>query len=158
MSNIKIQPAKALDFIAIAALDRIAWKEGIDSEFIPDGEHAWRVWTEHALTFIARDTNADIIGVVLAFPTLRQGYCLHKIMVVKKHRGQGIGAKLLTALLATIDSENASCFLTVSPANRDALKLYRQRGFTQEKFYIGYYRATEDRFLLTRPRNERNPR
>jgi phosphinothricin acetyltransferase len=158
MSNIKIQPAKALDFIAIAALDRIAWKEGIDSEFIPDGEHAWRVWTEHALTFIARDTNADIIGVVLAFPTLRQGYCLHKIMVVKKHRGQGIGAKLLTALLATIDSENASCFLTVSPANRDALKLYRQRGFTQEKFYIGYYRATEDRFLLTRPRNERDPR
>lgn len=158
MSNIKIQPAKALDFIAIAALDRIAWKEGIDSEFIPDGEHAWRVWTEHALTFIARDTNADIIGVVLAFPTIRQGYCLHKIMVVKKHRGQGIGAKLLTALLAAIDSENASCFLTVSPANRDALKLYRQRGFTQEKFYIGYYRATEDRFLLTRPRNERNPR
>jgi len=158
MSNIKIQPAKALDFIAIAVLDRIAWKEGIDSEFIPDGEHAWRVWTEHALTFIARDTNADIIGVVLAFPTIRQGYCLHKIMVVKKHRGQGIGAKLLTALLATIDSENASCFLTVSPANRDALKLYRQRGFTQEKFYIGYYRATEDRFLLTRPRNERNPR
>ena len=158
MSNIKIQPAKALDFIAIAALDRIAWKEGIDSEFIPDGEHAWRVWTEHALTFIARDTNADIIGVVLAFPTLRQGYCLHKIMVVKKHRGQGIGAKLLTALLALIDSENASCFLTVSPANRDALKLYRQRGFTQEEFHIGYYRATEDRFLLTRPRNERNPR
>jgi ribosomal-protein-alanine N-acetyltransferase len=158
MSNIKIQPAKALDFIAIAALDRIAWKEGIDSEFIPDGEHAWRVWTEHALTFIARDTNADIIGVVLAFPTIGQGYCLHKIMVVKKHRGQGIGAKLLTALLATIDSENASCFLTVSPANRDALKLYRQRGFTQEKFYIGYYRATEDRFLLTRPRNERNSR
>ena len=158
MSHIKIQPANALDFIAIAALDRIAWKEGPESEFIPDGEHVWRVWTEHALTFIARDNYGDLIGVVLAFSTVRHGYCLHKIMVVKKHRNQGICAKLLTALLAAIDSENASCFLTVSPANHDALKLYRQRGFTQEEFHVGYYRATEDRFLLTRPRSERNSR
>ena len=67
MSHIKIQPANALDFIAIAALDRIAWKEGPESEFIPDGEHVWRVWTEHALTFIARDNYGDLIGVVLAF-------------------------------------------------------------------------------------------
>ena len=40
-------------FAAVAALDRRAWKGYPNSRFISDGEHAWRLWCEYALTFVA---------------------------------------------------------------------------------------------------------
>ena len=38
----EITRAKAGEFLEIAALDREAWKQNRNSEFIPDGEHVWR--------------------------------------------------------------------------------------------------------------------
>ena len=66
-------------------------------------------------------------------------------------RGQGLGSLLIENLLGIIDRECASCFLTVSPENSNALKLYRKWGFTSEEFVAGYYRENEDRLVLIRP-------
>lgn len=148
----RIDRAVPDDFLAVAALDRNAWRQNANATFIPDGEHVWRIWCEHALTFVARDAQGDVVGAVLAFPCVGERlYCLHKIMIRREERGLGIAPQLMAALLTGIDRLGARIFLTVDPANAKALRLYEQWGFTDRQFVPGYYRAAEDRLVLTRP-------
>ena len=69
------------EFAEIAKLDRIAWLDSFKGEFIPDGEHVWRVWVEYALTFVAVD-NEKIIGVSLAFPCTDDSYAIFRMRYV----------------------------------------------------------------------------
>ncbi len=64
-----IRPAQLQDFLCIAELDRESWKDNAYSKYIPDGEHAWRLWVEHALVFCAEE-ELQIVGVILAFPSV----------------------------------------------------------------------------------------
>ena len=146
-----VQQAMPSDFLPIAALDRAAWLTSANSEFIPDGEHAWRIWCQHAHVVLGRSESGSVVGAALAFRCVDGGYCLHKVMVDPVCRGQGLGSLLVENLLGIIDRECASCFLTVSPENSNALKLYRKWGFTSEEFVAGYYRENEDRLVLIRP-------
>lgn len=138
------------DFLAVAALDRIAWPEEPDV-FIPDGEHAWRLWCEHATVLIAKlsegqmpESNA-VAGALLMFPT-KQGECfLHKIMVHPEARGQGIGSALMKAGLARA---TVNTLLTVNPKNTAAVRLYRNFGFEIRELVSGYYRPHEDRYVM----------
>lgn len=149
--TMRVQRTKSSDFLPIAALDRVAWRHNAHSEFVPDGEHVWRIWCEHALTFAAWSDAGELVGGIVAFPCLDGTYCLHKVIVAESQRGQGVGAKLFEALFAELDTKGVDCFLTVDPANENARKLYRKWGFTREKFVAGFYREQEDRFVLTRP-------
>jgi len=146
---IQIDAAKPNDFLAVAALDRVAWLKNRNPEFIPDGEHVWRIWCEHALTFVARDGD-NIVAAILAFPCVAGMYCVHKVMVAESCRGQGLGSKLFEALLTEIDRRGVDAFLTVDPVNQNAIKLYEKWGFTEKTFVPGFYRANEDRFVLMR--------
>ncbi len=146
---IDIVPSAPGDFLEIAALDRLAWRQNRNSEFIPDGEHVWRIWCEHALTFVAR-RDGEIVGAVLAFACTDGGYCLHKAMVSEACRGHGVGSRLFESLLSKIDGMGVDVFLTVDPVNEGAIKLYEKWGFTDHKFVKGYYRDNEDRLVLTR--------
>lgn len=148
--ELTINSASGRDFLAIAALDRCAWLGNGNHEFIPDGEHAWRLWVDGAHVFVARKDEA-IVGAILAFPTLDGALCVHKVMVEKAYRGRGIGAGLFAVLLDRVDRDGgADCFLTVDPANQAALRLYEKWGFTERRFVAGYYREAEDRYVLTR--------
>jgi len=146
-----VQRATPHDFLPIAALDRTAWLASANSEFIPDGEHAWRIWCQHAHVVLGRSESGSVVGAALAFRCVDGSYCLHKVMVDPACRGQGLGSLLVENLLDMIDRERASCFLTVSPENSNALRLYRKWGFSREEFVAGYYREKEDRLVLTRP-------
>lgn len=146
---IKYEKATVSDFLAIAELDREAWKLNRSPEFIPDGEHVWRVWVEHALVFLAKENNV-VIGAILAFPCISEKWCVHKVFIRQDKRGLGIGTKLFDELLREIDKIGADCFLTVDPINSNAIKLYEKWGFTEREFVKGYYRPNEDRFVLTR--------
>lgn len=150
MNDVVIEKARDRDFLSVAALDRVAWRASENGTYIPDGEHAWRIWCEHALTYIGKTAHGEVVAALVAFPCLNQSYCLHKIMVASSQQGCGIGSRLFDALLADLDRLNADCFLTVAPTNTKALKLYRARGFTEETLVKGYYRAEEDRLVLTR--------
>ena len=146
----RIERARTEDFLEIARLDREAWAQNRNSEYIPDGEHAWRLWTEHALVFCAWENDA-LIGAVLAFPTTTDGlYCLHKVFVDHACRGKGLGSELFDVVLAECDARGVDCFLTVDPVNEGAISLYEKWGFVERKFVEGYYRKEEDRFVLTR--------
>ena len=80
-------------FMEIAALDRVAWLP----EHHADGEHAWRLWTEHAVVFNARaKAGGALLGSVLSFPCLPPAagegwavtmFCLHKVRRGPKCRG-----------------------------------------------------------------------
>lgn len=149
--RLNIRRANAGDFLAVAALDRCAWQRNRHPEFIPDGEHVWRIWCDHALTWVACH-GGDVVGAILAFPCSGRGacYCLHKIMVDDACRGQGIGSRLMEALLVELDRGGFDAFLTVDPANPQALRLYERWGFTERRFEPGFYREGEDRLVLTR--------
>ncbi|MFK7951190.1 MAG: GNAT family N-acetyltransferase [Saprospiraceae bacterium] len=147
--NLKIKPSKSSDFLEVAALDRIAWKSNSHSEFIPDGEHVWRIWCENALMFTAF-LDKKIVGAILAFPCLDDTFCIHKVFVHPTQRNQGIGAKLFEVLNSKLDELQKDGWLTVSPDNENARKLYAKWGFTNETFCKGFYRSYEDRFVLLR--------
>lgn len=141
--------AEIQDFLAIAKLDREAWDLDRNAQYIPDGEHAWRLWVEHALVMKA-EYSGEITGAILAFPCSSGAWCIHKVFVRWDQRARGIGSKLLEVLLVEIDKIGVDCFLTVDPANTRAVRLYRKWGFTEEEFVEGYYRQNEDRLVLTR--------
>lgn len=147
----KVEAATTADFLAIAALDRTAWRHAPHGDRIADGEHIWRIWCQEALTFVARAPNDLLAGAVVAFPCLNGSFCLHKAMVDFAFRGQGLGSLLFEGLLSELDRREITCFLTVAPNNQAAIRLYRKWGFCQEELVHGYYRPDEDRLVLTRP-------
>ena len=158
-----IEPAVSQDFLQVSALDRIAWLH-TGEQFIPDGEHVWRVWCEYANVLVARpprkhrpprnqDTSpppesGDIAGALVMFPTNDGESFLHKIMVNPDIRGQGIGTALMHAAL-----KMAKCpvLLTVDPGNDAAVQLYRNFGFEVRTHVDGYYREHEHRYLMAHP-------
>lgn len=145
----EIRRAAEKDFLPIAALDRVAWKDNRHSEFVPDGEHVWRIWVEHALVFCAEEGGL-IVGAVLAFPCMDGSYCLHKVFMAHEAQGKGVGSRLFEVVLAEIDQLNADIFLTVDPENERAIRLYERWGFSERRFVAGFYREHEDRLVLTR--------
>jgi len=146
-----IRRANPEDFLSVAKLDREAWSANREATFIPDGEHAWRLWCEHAIVFVYEPEDT-VLGAALAFPTLSSTFCLHKIFVDATCRGEGVGSALMREALGEIDRVGAACFLTVDPENEAAIRLYESFGFVDRAFVSGYYRAAEDRFVLTRPK------
>jgi ribosomal protein S18 acetylase RimI-like enzyme len=143
------QKAIISDFLAAARLDRQAWKTYQNAENIPDGEHVWRLWAEHALMFVAKE-ESNLIGTIIAFPCLSGKWYVHKLMVSGEWRQQGIGTRLFHLLLEAIDAVQADCFLTVDPENHKLITFYNRLGFTDNVYIKGYYRESEDRLVLTR--------
>jgi ribosomal protein S18 acetylase RimI-like enzyme len=149
-----IEQALTSDFLAVAALDRMVWPDTPET-FIPDGEHVWRVWAEHATLLVARTTGGlqlsetgDICGAVVMFPSDTGETFLHKIMVHPDSRGQGIGSALMQAALSRAESD---VLLTVDPENAPAVQLYRNFGFDIRERVTGYYRPHEDRYVMVYP-------
>jgi len=145
------------DFLNVAALDRIVWPDTLDT-FIPDGEHAWRLWCEHATVLVARKTTVpplpesnDIAGALLMFPTKQGETFLHKIMVHADCRGSGIGSALMREALLRAETP---VLLTVDPDNGPAVQLYRNFGFEVRTRVDGYYRPHEHRFVMVHPGRE----
>lgn len=143
-----IKPAEPADFLEVAALDRSAWPEEPDT-FIPDGEHAWRLWCEYATVLIAvvpqKDQTQLLAGALLMFPTNTGETFLHKIMVHPNYRGRGIGSALMKQALQ--DARDV-VLLTVNPENSPAVRLYESFGFQIRTRVDGYYRPHEHRLIM----------
>jgi len=152
----RIRQATKKDFLSIAALDREVWKQNEYSEFASDGEHTWRLWTDYALVFCAltdwddRSFKQKIVGAVIAFPTVKDIYCIPKIFISSRYRGQGVGNNLLSVLLDKTDEIKTDVFLTVDPILTSAISLYKKYGFTVLTYKEGYYRPEEDRLIMLR--------
>ncbi|QDT28153.1 putative acetyltransferase [Gimesia panareensis] len=143
-----IKPAEPGDFLEVAALDRNAWPAEPDT-FIPDGEHAWRLWCEYATVLIAVEPQEDnqefVVGALLMFPTNTSEIFLHKIMVHPDYRSRGIGSALMKQALQ--DAQDV-VLLTVNPENSPAVRLYESFGFQIRTRVDGYYRPHEHRLIM----------
>lgn len=147
----EIVPAVTDEFLDIAALDRIAWPVVPDT-FIPDGEHIWRVWVEHAVMLVAKvrgreplSESHEIAGALVMFPTNASELFLHKIMVHPVCRGAGVGTELMSRAL---EQATAPVLLTVDPDNAPAVQLYERFGFRVRERIDGFYRPHEDRLIM----------
>lgn len=155
--NYQIEVAKTGDFLNVAALDRIAWPQ-LPDVYIPDGEHIWRIWAEHATLLVARHVprenwtaaeriaaTGDVLGALVMFPNDRGELFLHKIMVHPERRGMGIGSQLMSAAL---ERANRPVLLTVNPDNMAAVKLYESFQFRIREHVEGFYRPHEHRYVM----------
>ena len=147
-NNITIRPSNAADFLAVHQVDLHGWANIKETNYLPDGEHTWRIWCEHALCYVAI-TNDEVVGFILAFPTTTDRlYCFHKIVVREDMRGKRVGGMLLRRLTEEMDTRKLRCFLTVAPYNAPAIALYSSLGFKKSEYVAGYYRANEDRHIM----------
>lgn len=153
-SDMQPERAKPQDFLNIAALDRIAWADS-GSNFIPDGEHVWRVWCEYATVLVVRSEknlseSGDIAGALVMFPTELREQFLHKIMVHPDCRGRGLGTQLMDAGLKLATEP---VLLTVNPDNLAAVRVYEKSGYRVRERVNGYYRSHEHRLIMEHPGN-----
>lgn len=143
-----VQRAGVSDFLAIAALDGIAWGK---ASHVVDGEHTWRIWCEFSKVYMIRSDEpamADTQGVAAALVIYMcdDGRAmLHKIMVHPSCRGKGMGTRLMHEALSHATTE---VLLTVDPANTRAADLYKHMGFKTLQHFQGFYRPNEHRDLM----------
>lgn len=117
-------------------------------------------WSEAALR--EELENPDAVFLVCLLNGKPAGYAgmhapagdcyLDNIAVFPQFRRQGLGAKLLEALEARA-VERGGSFLTleVRPSNREALALYRSRGYSEAGRRKNFYEdPREDALLLTK--------
>ena len=153
--NFVVRQATAMDLSEIVSLDRTVW----DDPETSDGTHAWRLWIDYALVFVARD-NEKLVGVLLAFPAMRRPdmYLLHKLFVEKDAENRGIAKTLIQRLFKALNqfyppggdkkTQTFSIRLTVSPENDTAKKLYRRWGFCELWTEPDYYGHGETRTIM----------
>lgn len=151
----EVRWASIADFSAIASLDRESWKDNRNSEFIPDGEHVWRVWVEHAYVCVAIDKNNlesdKIFGVALSFPSTKHNiHFVHKIFMAAEYRGLGVGKKLMSKICSKYDENNITAYLTTDTDNKAMQRLAEASGFSEKELVRGYYQKNEDRWLYKR--------
>ena len=148
--NIIIRKAKISDFLSVAELDRRAWKDNRNSDFIPDGEHVWRLWMEYSTVFVA-EIHKKIVGVVLLFKANNCSlYLFHKIFIDKNYRDKKIGNMFFQNIANFLDKEKADCLLTTDPVNARMIHLCEKYGFNEKQLIKSYYRQDEDRIVIRR--------
>ncbi|MHB1664948.1 MAG: GNAT family N-acetyltransferase [bacterium] len=148
--DIIIRKANISDFLNISELDRQAWKDNRNSDFIPDGEHVWRLWVEYSTVFVA-EYNKKIVGVVLLFKANECSlYLFHKIFIDKNYRDKKLGNMFFKNIVNFLDCEKADCLLTTDPINSRMIHLCAKYGFNDKQLIKGYYRQDENRMVIRR--------
>ena len=148
--DITIRKAGISDFLTISELDRQAWRDNRNSDFIPDGEHVWRLWVEYSAVFIA-EYDKKIIGTALLFKADNCSlYLFHKIFIDKNYRDKKIGNMFFQNIVDFLDKEKADCLLTTDPINSRMIRLCAKYGFNHKELVKDYYRRDEDRLVIKR--------
>lgn len=109
-----------------------------------DGEFASLLEQDTVFGFIARETGRGgkaPAGFVLARQAAGEAEIL-TIAVARAHRRQGLGWKLMDAVLRRLHGERAEAlFLEVDETNAAAIALYRRFGFSQVGKRPNYYQS-----------------
>ena len=150
LNEVKFRRAQVADFLQIAALDRVGWQQNKAAEFIPDGEHLWRFFVAYSAVFVA-EHDEKIIGFANVFRANDEAmFLLHKVVVDRTFRGQGVGQGLLSKVAKECDCHGVVCLTTVDPGNMSMLHVCQKFGFTEKEYQTGYYRPEEHRYVLKR--------
>lgn len=87
-------------------------------------------------------------GIVPAKP--REAWII-RMRIADNCQGRGHGRMLTSALIAVLQNKGVNrIFLTVSPANIPAARLYTSAGFFETAFKPDYFGPGEDRLIMSR--------
>lgn len=110
--------------------------------YLPDDMHTM---------LCAVDDAGKVVGYIGLMYVLDEGY-IANVAVSQDYRRQGIGSKLLTALVDEAKRKDLS-FLTleVRESNENAIALYKKAGFSEVGLRKNYYdKPTENAILMTK--------
>ena len=120
----------------------LPWTRENISAYLPDDMH---------IMLCAVDDAGKVVGYIGLMYVLDEGY-IANVAVSQDHRRQGIGTKLLAALVNEAKKRSLS-FLTleVRESNESAIALYKNAGFTEVGLRKNYYdKPTENAILMTK--------
>ncbi len=102
--------------------------------------------------WVLEDDGAGIIGYAVLWCILDEGE-LANIAVTASHRGRGLGARLLSAMIDIARERGvASLYLEVRVSNEKAAELYRRFGFEKIGMRRDYYDSPREDAVLMRAR------
>ena len=105
---------------------------------------------EHSL--VVEDVSGNLLGFAIYQQVLDEA-TLMNIAVHPQHQGQGLGIRLVTALLSALsDRAVQRCLLEVRAGNDRAIALYRKQGFVDDGLRSNYYPSAtgrEDALLMS---------
>jgi ribosomal-protein-alanine N-acetyltransferase len=136
-----LEPLAAVDSPAIATIHR----EDFARPWT-DGEFASLLAQDSVFGYVARETGrgaAAPVGFVLARLAAGEGEIL-TVAVARTHRRQGLGWRLMDAVLRELHGQRAEAlFLEVDETNDAAIALYRGLGFFEVGKRPHYYESLE---------------
>jgi len=140
--------ATPADLDAVVALERIIFPDDAwPRDKLEDDLHSAYA------NFLVSESDGTISGYAIAQHLPGNDVAdIQNIAVVEAHRGEGLGAILLDALVAWCESRDASAvMLEVRADNAPAQALYATRGFQPIATRPGYYQpAGVDAFVMRR--------
>ena len=146
--NLSVRPYRDGDFPAVVSLE----VNGIHEPY----RSAVFVRQQAALspkTFLVAVEDGKIVGftvAVIVHDTPDRAWIL-RVMVRDGFRHCGIGTALIRENCRVLSSQGVrEIFLTVSPDNEPAIRLYTQEGFVQDQLVFAYFGEGEDRFVMKR--------
>lgn len=90
------------------------------------------------------------VGYIGSWMTVPNAEILN-LFVIEKYRGQGIGSRLIQAVIDRCEAEDiADLTLEVRPSNTFAVELYEKLGFERAAVRKRYYADGEDAFLMVK--------
>lgn len=90
---------------------------------------------EAGLLWIVRDPTGDVVGVG-EVGSLDGEPVVYKLYVAASRRGEGIGARLLEAMIATLPDGVARVLLEHVAANHRAAAFYERQGFVLDRIEV----------------------
>lgn len=148
MNDIAIREACLQDMDAIYGIEQtsfsVAWSR---ESFVSAFE------SENIQIFAAEEENALIgFGCIMVIPPESE---ILNLAVLPQYRGQGIGGRLLSAMLACAEEQKAkSAYLEVRESNAPARALYEKNGFFPLGIRKNYYtKPTENAIIMQKKLN-----
>lgn len=144
--TVRLEPMRWWHIAELAPLERVLFGPECWSEALFWSELAQRD-TRHFLVALADD---EVVGYAGLCDYPDEAW-VQTMAVAPAAQGQGIGAQLLTALLAEAARRGQRAVsLEVRSDNARAQRLYERHGFTRTGVRRGYYPGGVDALVLTR--------
>ncbi|MBI4460188.1 MAG: GNAT family N-acetyltransferase [Acidobacteria bacterium] len=152
-SAISIRDYNPSDFLALCALDRLCFAEGIS---YPPEEMALGLAQRGAFALVAEAVDQILEGRVAGFILAwhQRGRASGHVITIDIHphfRRQGLGARLMQLAEQRLKASGATdILLEVAVENQSAIRFYEKRGYAIRRRLSNYYRDGSDAYRMSK--------
>ena len=144
----KILPMEQVHISQIAALEKQCFSD-------PWSENSIATELDTRLSYwLVAEVDGAVVGYIGSQSVLGESDVMN-VAVAPEYRRQGIGKKLLLALMSDLQNKGNRCLsLEVRASNVPAISLYESLGFVQVGVRPNYYRNPKENALILRKEYE----